>query len=283
VASGGGGSTVLRILLGAQLRRLRERQGVTPQQAAAHVRGSVSKISRMELGRHPFKERDLVDLLRLYGITDDTELDQLLALGRRANEPGWWHGYGDLLPSWFQSYVGLEESAGQIRTYATQWIPGLLQTEAYIAAVIALGGFSPAEKQRRVAMRLERQRRFRDGDLHLWAIIDEAVLRRAVGGREVMRDQLEYLLETSKRPTLFLQVTTLPVGGGHAAPSGFSILRFPETELSDVVYVEHLTGALYLDKPSDVDDYMLAMDRLGVISAAPEDSVEIINSILRDT
>lgn len=279
----GGGSTALRILLGSQLRRLRERRGITPQQAADHIRGSVSKISRMELGRHPFKERDLIDLLRLYGVTDETELDQLLALGNRANEPGWWHGYGDLLPAWFQSYLGLEESARQIRTFATQWIPGLLQTEDYIAAVIALGGFSPAETERRVAMRLERQRRFRDGDLHLWAIIDEAVLRRPVGGREVMRGQLEYLLDAAKRPTSFLQVTTLAAGGGHAAPSGFSILRFPDTELSDVVYVEHLTGAIYLDKPSDVDEYMLAMDRLGVISAAPEDSVEIINSILRDT
>jgi transcriptional regulator with XRE-family HTH domain len=282
VASGSG-STALRILLGSQLRRLREQRGITPQDAAAHIRGSVSKISRMELGRHPFKERDLIDLLRLYGVTDDAELDQLLALGLRANEPGWWHGYGDLLPGWFQSYVGLEEAAGQIRTYATQWVPGLLQTEDYIAAVIALGGFSPAETERRVAMRLERQRRFRDGDLRLWAIIDEAVLRRTVGGREVMRGQLEHLLEGSKRSTLFLQVTPLTVGGDHAAPSGFSILRFPDTELSDVVYVEHLTGALYLDKPSDVDEYMLAMDRLGVISYAPEDSVEIINSILRDT
>jgi hypothetical protein len=132
-------------------------------------------------------------------------------------------------------------------------------------------------------MRTERQRRFRDGDLHLWAIIDEAVLRRPVGGPGAMRGQLEYLVEASKRHTLFLQVTTLTAGGKHAAPTGFSILRFPDTELSDVVYVEHLTGALYLDKPSDVDGYMLAMDRLGVISAGPEDSVEIINSILRDT
>jgi len=132
-------------------------------------------------------------------------------------------------------------------------------------------------------MRIERRRRFREGGLHLWAIIDEAVLRRPVGGPEAMRGQLEYLLEASKRPTFFLQVTTMAAGGDHVAPSGFSILRFPDTELSDVVYVEHLTGALYLDKPSDVDGYMLAMDRLGVISAAPEDSVEIINSILRDT
>ncbi|HEX6472824.1 MAG TPA: helix-turn-helix transcriptional regulator [Streptosporangiaceae bacterium] len=279
----GGGSTVLRILLGSQLRRLREDRGITPQQAAEHIRASVSKISRMELGRHPFKERDLLDLLTLYEVTDRAELDQLLALARRANEPGWWHGYGDLLPSWFQSYLGLEESAGQIRTYATQWVPGLLQTEAYGAAVIALGGFSAADTERRVAMRTERQRRFREGDLRLWAIIDEAVLRRPVGGREVMRGQLEHLLEAAKRPTLFLQVTPLAVGGNHAAPTGFSILRFPDTEVSDVVYVEHLTGALYLDKPGDVDGYMLAMDRLGVISAGPEDSVEIINSILRDT
>jgi transcriptional regulator with XRE-family HTH domain len=283
VASGGGGSTVLRILLGSQLRRLREDHGITPQQAADHIRGSVSKISRMELGRHPFKERDLVDLLELYGVTAEAELDQLLILAKRANEPGWWHGYGDLLPGWFQSYLGLEESAGQIRTYSTQWIPGLLQTEAYGAAVIALGGFGPAEIERRVAMRTARQQRFRDGDLRLWAIIDESVLRRPVGGREAMRGQLEYLLDASKWPTLFLQVTSLAASGNHAAPTGFSILRFPDTELSDVVYVEHLTGALYLDKPSDVDSYMLAMDRLGVISAGPEDSVEIINSILRDT
>src|SRR5271170_5812581 len=150
MVDGAGGPTVLRILLGTQLRRLREARGITAQQAARAIRGSESKISRIELGRTSVREIDIVDLLSLYGITGLAEREELLTLAAQANQPGWWHPYQDVLPSWFQAYIGLEESAESIRSYDAQFIPGLLQTDDYAAAVIALGEFSLAEAERLV-------------------------------------------------------------------------------------------------------------------------------------
>ncbi len=153
MADGAGGPTVLRILLGTQLRRLREARGITAQDAARAIRGSESKISRIELGRNSVREVDIADLLSLYGITDPGEREQLLTLASQANQPGWWHQYQDVLPSWFQAYIGLEESAELIRSYDMQFVPGLLQTEDYAAAVIALGEFSLDESERLVYLR----------------------------------------------------------------------------------------------------------------------------------
>jgi transcriptional regulator with XRE-family HTH domain len=281
MADGPGGPTVLRILLGTQLRRLREGRGITAQEAAHAIRGSESKISRIELGRNAVREVDVEDLLRFYGVTDPEERQQLLSLAGQANQPGWWHRYNDILPEWFQSYIGMEEAAEAIRAYEAQFIPGLLQIEEYAAAIIALGDFPPGESERHVILRKERQRRFREGRLRLWAIIDEAALRRPLGGHEMMREQLSYLLEASQQPNLTLQITPYAVGG-HAAPSGFSILRFNHTELPDVVYVEHLTSAMYLDKRADVDRYLLAMERLSIISPPPGQSAEHLREILLD-
>ncbi|WP_433172540.1 helix-turn-helix domain-containing protein [Actinoallomurus sp. CA-150999] len=278
--AGASGPTALRILLGSELRRLREKAGVTSVAAAKAIGGSESKISRMELGRSGFKEADVAILLSVYGITDAEERDQLLSLTRRANQPGWWHSYGDVLPSWFQSYIGLEQAASRIRTYEPQFVPGLLQTEDYAAAVISLGDFQSEEVERRVALRATRQRKFRDGALRLWAVIDEIALRRPVGGPEVLRGQLEYLMAAAKQPGLTLQVTPFAASAKHAAPGGFTIMRFADPQLPDVVYVEQLGNALYLDKREDVDRYTLAMDRLSVISATPDESIDIIGTIL---
>lgn len=273
-----GGPTVLRILLGAQLRRLREAAGVTPEEAARVVRGSPAKISRMERGRHRFKKIDVADLLTLYGLTDENEREQLLDLAVRANQPGWWHRYSDVLPSWFQPYVGLEAAAEHIRTYEAQLMPGLLQTEDYARAIIAIE-HSPEEQERLVALRMARQRRLHDGTLRLWALIDEAALRRLVGGTEVMRTQLDHLLAAVKLPNINIQVTPFTAGGLASQGGAFSILRFPEAELPDVVYVEQLTGALYLDKREDVDRYVEAIDRVLIASATPEQSEQIIETI----
>ncbi|MCO6005274.1 helix-turn-helix domain-containing protein [Actinoallomurus purpureus] len=278
--AGASGPTALRILLGSELRRLREKADVSSVEAARAIGGSESKISRMELGRSGFKEADVAILLSLYGITDEEERDQLLSLARRANQPGWWHSYGDVLPSWFQSYIGLEQAAARIRTYEPHFVPGLLQTEDYAAAVISLGDFPPEEVERRVSLRATRQRRFRDGALRLWAVIDEVALRRPVGGPEVLRGQLEYLMAVAKQPGLTLQVTPFAASAKHAAPGGFTIMRFADPQLPDVVYVEQLGNALYLDKREDVDRYTLAMDRLSVVSAIPDESIDIIGTIL---
>jgi transcriptional regulator with XRE-family HTH domain len=281
MADGAGGPTVLRILLGTQLRRLREARGISAQEAAREIRGSESKISRIELGRNAVREVDIADLLSLYGITDQAEREQLLALASQANQPGWWHRYQDVLPSWFQAYIGLEESAESIRSYDMQFVPGLLQTEEYAVAVMALGEFSIEETERLVYLRKERQRRFSSGGLRLTAIIDEVALRRPLGGAGLIRAQLQYLLDICDRPAFTLQVTPYPAGA-HAAPASFSILQFATTELPDVVYVEHLTSAMYLDKTADVARYKTAMDRLSAISASPNQSKEIIRAMLDD-
>jgi transcriptional regulator with XRE-family HTH domain len=276
-----GGPTILRLLLGAQLRHLREARGISAQEAAGAIRGSESKISRIELGRNAVREIDIADLLTLYGITDRAEREQLLSLASRANQPGWWQRYQDVLPTWFQSYIGLEESAESIRSYDAQFIPGLLQTEDYAAAVLALGDFSMDEAERLVGIRKERQRRFAAGAMRLWAIVDEVALRRPAGGTDVLRAQLEYLIESCQQQRLTLQITPF-AAVGHAAPGGFSILRFADPDMPDMVYVENLTSALYIDKPAEVGRYLLAMERLSIISEPPADSAEILRAIVTD-
>ncbi|WP_189137235.1 helix-turn-helix domain-containing protein, partial [Nonomuraea glycinis] len=246
----GSGPTALRILLGSQLRRLRESRGVTREEAGHLIRGSESKISRMELGRVGFKERDVADLLTLYGVVDDQARAAVLDLVVTANEPGWWHRFNDILPTWFQAYVGLEEAAARIRTYEVQFVPGLLQTKEYARAVVTAGsaGLGAEEISRRVDLRLERQRVFDkpDGPV-FWAVIDEAALRRPIGGAEVMRAQLEHLAELMRQPNITIQIMPFSFGGHSAEGGAFSILRFPDHDLPDVIYVEQLASALYLD------------------------------------
>jgi transcriptional regulator with XRE-family HTH domain len=283
-AQSGSGPTVLRILLGSQLRMLREVKGITREEAGYAIRASGSKISRMELGRVSFKERDVTDLLRLYGVDED-EAATLVELAIQANSPGWWHKYGDVLPDWFQVYVGLEEAASVIRLYEVQFVPGLLQTADYARAVVQLGqpGAAPNEIERRISLRLARQELLtKPGGPRLWAIVDEAALRRPIGGREVMRAQLVQLLEATEQPQVTLQVMPFK-SGGHAAEAGaFTIMRFPEPDLPDVVYLEQLTSALYLDKRDDVEKYTEVMERLSVEAESPERSVLILSGMLEE-
>ena len=282
----GGGPTVLRMLLGAHLRRLREAQGVSREDAGWEIRASESKISRMELGRVSFKERDVEDLLTLYGQVDTDERERLLALARQANTPGWWHRYGDVLPNWFQSYLGLEAAASLIRTYEVQFVPGLLQTADYARSVVLLGhGRAKAEEiDRRVDLRMRRQKILdRPDPVQLWAVIDEAVLRRPVGSRATMRGQIQALIDATQRQSVHLQVLPFQVGGHSAAGGAFSILRFPEPELPDVVYLEHLTNAIYLDKEDDVDQYLHVMETICVRGAAPDRTVELLSRILKES
>ncbi|MBL1095211.1 helix-turn-helix domain-containing protein [Streptomyces coffeae] len=283
-ASESSGSVVRRILLGSQLRRLRESRGITREAAGYSIRASESKISRMELGRVSFKARDIEDLLTLYGVTDEAERAALLGLAREANLTGWWHSYGDVLPGWFQTYVGLEGAASHIACYELQFIHGLLQTEAYAHAVVTRGQpqAAAAEVDRRVALRLERQKLLvseRAPAFH--AVLDEAALRRPYGGREVMRAQLRHLIAVSEQPNVTLQVMPFSFGG-HAAESGtFTLLRFPESDLPDVVYLEQLTSALYLDKRDEVAQYERVLARLGADSLSPRESRELLGELLR--
>jgi transcriptional regulator with XRE-family HTH domain len=276
------GPTVQRIVLGAQLRRLREAREITTEQAAEAIRGSHSKISRMEHGRVGFKDRDVVDLLTLYGVTDPADRDSLLSLAREAGNPGWWHDFGDLLPHWFEPYISLEAAASVIRNYEVQFVPGLLQSPAYAREVIRLGhpAISADELNRRVDLRMGRKRLLsRPGAPRLWAALDEAVLRRPMGDTSVMREQVDHLLEMTAHPNVTLQIVPFNVGGHSAAGGPFSILRFAEPELSDVVYLEQLTSALYIDKPVEVDRYLEVMERLCVQAETAPDSIKLLEKI----
>jgi hypothetical protein len=279
------GPTVLRMILGTQLRRLREAADVTPDQAGYEIRASRSKISRMEHGRVGFKDRDVADLLTLYGITDEQMRVRMLASVRHANAPGWWSKYGDLLPDWFEEYLGLEGAASVIRTFELQFVHGLFQTEAYARAVTLLGHkTAPAgEIDRRVSLRLKRQDIVTSPEPpQVWSVMDEAVLRRSVGGRAVMRAQLERLAEVASLPQVTIQVVPFG-GGGHAAAGGsFTILRFAEPELPDVVYLEQLTSALYLDGREDVDHYREVMNELSTQALTPDRTARVLAEITRE-
>ncbi|SDH42391.1 helix-turn-helix domain-containing protein [Nonomuraea jiangxiensis] len=278
-----GSPTVLRILLGTQLRRLRTEKGISREDAGYSIRASHAKISRLELGQVSFKQRDVADLLTLYGVTDPAERDPLLALAKQANAPGWWHKYGDVLPGWFEVYIGLEGAASSIRTFENQFVPGLLQTAAYARAVIELGHERAAkpEMDRRVTLRTTRQRRLENG-LTLWAVIDEAVVRRAIGGPETMRAQIAHLLDMTAEPNVTVQIMPFDRGGHAAAGGSFSILRFPERELPDVVYMEQLTSALYLDKAVDSDHYMEVMDRLSIQAEEPKATRRFLERLISE-
>src|SRR5580704_13442798 len=271
-----GGPTVLRMLLGIQLRRLREAAGLTPDQAGYEIRASRSKISRVEHGRVGFKERDVTDLLSLYGVTESAERDRMLALARQANDQGWWAKYDDIMPDWFGSYVGLEQATSLIRTFELQFVPGLFQTEDYARAVTGLGHRSsaPAEIERRVSLRLQRQQILTrtDSPPRVWAVIDESALRRPLGGRDVMRAQLKHLMDLVELPQVTIQVMPFDRGGHSAAGGSFAILRFAEHELPDIVYIEQLTGALYLDRPEETDHYCEVMNSLSAEAETPAES-----------
>ncbi len=278
------GPTVLRILLGTQLRRLREAAGLTPDEAGYEIRASRSKISRVEHGRVSFKERDVADLLTLYGVTDEQEREHLMTLAQHANSRGWWARYDDVMPEWFATYVGLEQATSLIRTYELQFVPGLFQTEQYARAVTVLGHrAAPADEiERRVSLRLKRQQILTVNDApRVWAVIDESALRRPLGGRDAMRAQLRHLIELAELPHVTLQVMPFSRGGHSAAGGSFSILRFAEPDLPDIVYLEQLTGALYLDKADEVDRYREVMNRLSAEADTPEDSQSALRKIIK--
>ena len=287
LANSSGGPTVLRILLGTQLRRLRKEKGISRYDAGYAIRASHAKISRMELGQVSFKRRDVDDLLKLYGIDDAEQREALLGLISSANAQGWWHKYGDVLPQWFGVYVGLEEAASVIRTFEVQFVPGLLQTREYARSVVRLSRTARSDEDvdSRVQMRMRRQARFVEPEVpadapRLWAVIDEAVLHRAYGEPEVMREQIEYLIEVARRPNITVQIATFDMGGHPAAGGPFSILRFPTPQLPDVVYMEQLSSALYFDKFDDTHRYAQTMDHLATQAPPPTRTEEILRGFL---
>jgi transcriptional regulator with XRE-family HTH domain len=271
------------MLLGARLRKLREAAGVSREAAGDAIRGSESKISRMELGRIGFKLRDVSDLLGLYQVSEE-ERATLLAMAGHANTPGWWQAYSEMTPAWFAPYLGLEQAAETIRTYEVQFIPGLLQTPDYARAVLEIGADCNPELEQLVSLRIRRQRILhRPGPLRLWAVIDEAALRRPIGGTAVARAQLEHLIEIARLSHVNIQVAPFSSGSRAVAGGPVTLLRFPEAELPDVVYLEQHATAVYLGKPAERTYYWNVLNRLVTEAPPPADTEAILHQILRET
>jgi DNA-binding XRE family transcriptional regulator len=277
--------TVLRIILGRQLQTLREKAGLTHEQAADTIYASAWTLRRMEKAEVGLKLNYVKSLLQAYGITDPAEIDTFLQLAREANKPGWWHSYTDVLPAWFKVFPGLEQAADLIRGYEPHCVPGLLQTEDYARALTAAGypNATGEQTERRVALRMARQQILtRSNPPHLWVVVDETVLRRLVGGPAVMRAQLGQLIDAVGRPNITLQVLPLAVGAHPAMYGMFHLLRFPAPELPDIAYVENLTSAVYLDKPADVAAYTEALDRLSAQASPADNTAAILRRIRKD-
>jgi transcriptional regulator with XRE-family HTH domain len=268
--------TVRRRRLGAELRRLREQKGMTAEDVAQQLLVSQSKISRLENGRRSISQRDVRDLCTVYGVTEDAMVDGLMTMARESRQRGWWHAFGDLP---YSVYIGLEQEAAKILVYESLLLPGLLQTREYAEALVA--GIQPdrdAEAvRRRVEVRMQRQERIQ-GELpvDLWAVIDEAALTRTVGDPEVMRGQLEHLAQLGELPHINIQV--LPFrSGAHPGMSGaFSILEFPESADTAVVYLEGVTSDLYLEKEPDVRRYTGLYEHLRASALSTVESKALI-------
>jgi hypothetical protein len=284
----GSGPTVLRMMLGKQLQALRERAGMSFEQAAEAIYASPWTVRRMERAEGGIKPLAVKGLLVAYGITDVREIDAFLSLAKEASKPGWWHSYNDVLPGWFRTFVGLEEAASLIRGYEPHWIPGLLQTADYARASVRVGfpEETDGEAERRVKLRLARQQILTrlDPSPQLWVVMDETTLRRPVAttGSDVMRAQLDRLVEAAQQPNITLQV--LPFSAGlHPAMHGlFYVLRFPEQEMPDIVYGESMTSAYYLDKPEEAREYIRTLDRICAQAATPDDTVTVLQQMRKE-
>jgi hypothetical protein len=282
----GGGPTVLRMILARQLQALREKAGLSYEQAAEAIYSSEWTIRRMERAEGGFKPLTVKSLLIAYGITDTREIDTFLALAREASKPGWWHRYDDVLPAWFRTAVGLEEAACLIRAYQPQVIPGLLQTEGYIRAITA-ASFPAAShdfNERTVALRLARQQLLHRPDPpEYWVVMDETVLRRPIGTPDIMREQVSHLIQAAEQPNVTIQIIPFAAGWHPALYGMFNIYRFPDDQLPDIVYTESLTGAYYLNKPDEAARYIQALDQMCTLAASPEQTLTILRDLMKET
>ncbi|MFE0652324.1 helix-turn-helix domain-containing protein [Streptomyces sp. NPDC059534] len=255
--------TVRRRRLGQELRKLREAKNMTAEQVAERLLVSQSKISRLENGRRSISQRDVRDLCGVYEVEDERMVDSLMQMAKDSRQQGWWHAFGDIP---YSVYIGLETDAESLRMYESQIIPGLLQTPAYAEAVIsgAMPESTPADIEKRVTVRTRRQERIRDEErpLRLWAVIDEGALHRIVGSRQLMVQQLEHLIEQSHLPHVTVQVIPFEMGAHPGISGQYSILEFPDTSDSSVVYIEGVTSDLYLEKAPDVGKYSVMYEHL---------------------
>ncbi|MFF4311437.1 helix-turn-helix domain-containing protein [Streptomyces sp. 900105755] len=269
--------TVRRRRLGQELRRLRELKGMTAEEVAERLLVSQSKISRLENGRRSISQRDVRDLCGVYEVEDQRVVESLMEMARDSRQQGWWHAFGDIP---YSVYIGLETDAESLRVYEPQLVTGLLQTRAYAEALVqgALPETSAADIEKRVQVRMRRQERItaEHNPLRLWVVLDEAALRRLVGSRLVMREQLEYLLEMSQQPHITVQVLPFECGAHPGLNGQYAILEFADAADSSVVYLEGVTSDLYLEKAHDVQKYAVMYEHLRAQSLNVEHSRQFI-------
>ncbi|MGW5033228.1 helix-turn-helix domain-containing protein [Streptomyces nigra] len=272
--------TVGQVVLGKRLQELREAAGLTRDEAARALRVAAATVRRMETAEVALKIPYVQVLLETYGVPDD-ETAAFLSLAEEANEPGWWQRFHDVLPDWFSLYVSLEGAARIIRSYEPHFVPGLLQTEAYARDVMMNGTLAQKGSEaveRHVSLRMERQRLLERPDPpHLWVIMDETVLRRPVGDTsEVMRDQVDKLLECAERDRVTLQIAEFASGPHPGTYAPFSLFRFAEPELPDMVTTEYLSGALYLDSREEVAAHLEVLDHMSTGAASAERTKKLL-------
>jgi len=275
--------TVRRRRLGQELRRLRELKGMTAEEVAERLLVSQSKISRLENGRRSISQRDVRDLCGVYEVEDHRVIESLMQMAKDSRQQGWWHSFGDIP---YSVYIGLETDAASLRVFAPQVVPGLLQTRAYAEAVIrgALPETATAEIEKRVQVRLRRQDRIsaEESPLRLWAVLDEAALRRVVGNRQLMREQLEHLVEVASLPHVTVQVLPFDVGAHPGLNGQYSILEFPDAADSSVVYIEGVTSDLYLEKAGDVQNYSVMYEHLRAQAMNAEQTRQFISDVAKE-
>ncbi|MCT9092986.1 helix-turn-helix domain-containing protein [Streptomyces sp. ASQP_92] len=275
--------TVRRRRLGQELRRLRELKGMTAEEVAERLLVSQSKISRLENGRRSISQRDVRDLCGVYEVEDHRIVDSLMQMAKDSRQQGWWHAFGDIP---YSVYIGLETDAASLRVYDPQVVPGLLQTPQYAEALIAgaLPETAPTDVEKRVNVRLRRQERVRalENPLRLWVVIDEAALRRRVGDKQLMIDQLEFLIEQSQLPHVTVQVLPFSMGAHPGINGQYAILEFPDASDSSVVYIEGVTSDLYLEKANDVQKYSVMYEHLRAQALNVDQTREFITAIAKD-
>ncbi|MEU9099625.1 helix-turn-helix transcriptional regulator [Streptomyces sp. NPDC048361] len=275
--------TVRRRRLGQELRRLRELKGMTAEEVAERLLVSQSKISRLENGRRSISQRDVRDLCGVYEVEDHRIVDSLMQMAKDSRQQGWWHAFGDIP---YSVYIGLETDAASLRVYDPQVVPGLLQTRQYAEALIAgaLPETAPSDVEKRVNVRLRRQERVKaaENPLRLWVVIDEAALRRRVGGKQLMIDQLESLIEQSQLPHVTVQVLPFSMGAHPGINGQYAILEFPDASDSSVVYIEGITSDLYLEKANDVQKYSVMYEHLRAQALNVDQTREFITAIAKE-
>ncbi|MFI9252356.1 helix-turn-helix domain-containing protein [Streptomyces sp. NPDC053069] len=277
--------TVGQVVLGRRLLELRERAGLKREDAARVLRVAPATVRRMEMAEVALKIPYVQLLLKAYGVADD-EAELFVQVAEEANRPGWWQRFHDILPGWFSMHVSLEGAASLIRSYEPHFVPGLLQTEDYARAVLrsgAIGQTSPDDIEQHVALRMQRQQLLTRTDApRFWAVMDETALRRPVGSPEVMRTQIDKLLEATKLPHVTLQVAPFASGPHPGTYGPFVLFRFAVPELPDMVYSEYLTGAVYLDARAEVATHLEVMDRMAAQAATAQRTKEILRDLRKE-